>query len=193
MCREGAGAGTDRERRLGGLAPGATAHLEASSPINCVIIAYIRSPRAGEANSGSEKTPLNTHSALQITITSSSTLFSHNIMVSFVNDSYIVRLLLILQTFKQPLGIPLLFVFVINFTYFPSNLWWSIINQEWVTIFSPNLGLLQPRLIRQPNLNITIYNIIFYLTSLLQHRLFKITLHVFHKRNKQVIFGNLKF
>lgn len=31
------------ERRLGGLAPGATAHLEASSPINCVIIAYIRS------------------------------------------------------------------------------------------------------------------------------------------------------
>lgn len=98
------------ERRLGGLAPGATAHLEASSPINCVIIAYIRSPRAGEANSGSEKTPLNTHSALQITITSSSTLFSHIIMVSFVNDSYIVRLLLILQTFKQPLGIQLLFV-----------------------------------------------------------------------------------
>lgn len=45
------------ELRLGGLAPGATAHLEASSPINCVIIAYIRSLRAGEANSGSGKTP----------------------------------------------------------------------------------------------------------------------------------------
>lgn len=54
-------AGMDMDRvatelRLGGLAPGATAHLEASSPINCVIIAYIRSLRAGEANSGSGKT-----------------------------------------------------------------------------------------------------------------------------------------
>lgn len=108
-------------------------------------------------------------------------------MVSFINDSSIVRLLLILQTFKQPLGIQLLFVFVFNFTYFPSNLRWSIINQEWVTIFSPNLGLLHS------STPLKHHDIWFYLTSLLQHRLFKSHNMCFTNEINNLYSGTLNF